>query len=92
MADAVPPARGMLDSSDDELEEDDIKSEVQQYLDEKFEVPDLQCMQPKYLLTYWKEKEKEWPNLCRMARQFLGAPASSAGVERLFSKCGRMPA
>ena len=25
-----------------------------------------------------------------MARQFLGRPAASAGVERMFSKAGRM--
>ena len=30
------------------------------------------------------------PHLARMARQWLGAPATSAGVERLFSKAGSM--
>ena len=30
------------------------------------------------------------PHLARMARQWLGCPATSAGVERLFSKAGRM--
>ena len=29
------------------------------------------------------------PALAKMARQFLGRPASSAGVERMFSKAGK---
>ena len=28
--------------------------------------------------------------LAKMARQFLGRPASSAGVERMFSKAGKL--
>ena len=30
------------------------------------------------------------PHLAKMARQFLGRPASSAGVERMFSKAGKL--
>ena len=33
--------------------------------------------------------EKLLPSLSRMARQFLGVPASSAAVERLFSGVGQ---
>ena len=33
--------------------------------------------------------EKRFPNLARMARQFLGCPASSASVERSFSVAGQ---
>jgi hypothetical protein len=30
------------------------------------------------------------PHLAKMARQFLGRPATSAGVERMLSDAGRM--
>jgi len=31
-----------------------------------------------------------WPALSKMVKQFLAAPASSAGVERVFSAAGKM--
>ena len=45
------------------------------------------------VLEWWKAKDcapKDGglPALAKMARQFLGRPASSAGVERMFSKAG----
>ena len=30
------------------------------------------------------------PHMAKMARQFLGRPAASAGVERMFSRAGRL--
>ena len=42
------------------------------------------------LLKYWKESEYKWPALAKMAKQYLAAPASSAGVERVFSTAGKM--
>lgn len=42
------------------------------------------------LLSWWKVHSTVFPNLSRMARQYLAFPASSAGVERLFSAAGRM--
>ena len=39
-------------------------------------------------LDWWKENAKKFPNLSVMARQYLGCPASSATVERLFSQVG----
>ena len=41
------------------------------------------------LLDFWRMHEKSFPNLARMARQFLGCPASSASVERIFSVAGQ---
>ena len=44
------------------------------------------------VLAWWKAKDHKdgMPSaLAKMARQFLGRPASSAGVERMFSKAGK---
>ena len=42
------------------------------------------------LLEWWKHREARWPKLARMVKQYLAAPASTAGVERVFSAAGRM--
>ena len=42
------------------------------------------------LLKWWKVKELSWPALSKMAKQYLAAPVSSAGVERVFSAAGKM--
>ena len=42
------------------------------------------------LLKWWKGREKEWPALAKMVKQYFAAPASSAGVERVFSAAGKM--
>ena len=34
---------------------------------------------------WWRENGHRFPSVARMARQFLGVPASTAGVERAFS-------
>ena len=36
-------------------------------------------------LTWWKENEKLFPNLARMARDYLAIPGTSASSERAFS-------
>ena len=43
------------------------------------------------LLVWWKLKETKWPTLAKLVKQHLAAPASSAGVERVFSS-GRQDA
>ena len=35
-------------------------------------------------------KEAKWPNLAKMVKQYFAAPASSAGVERVFSAAGKI--
>ena len=42
------------------------------------------------ILNWWKIHAHMFPNLSKMVRQYLAMPASSAGVERLFSAAGRM--
>jgi hypothetical protein len=42
------------------------------------------------ILLWWKDNASVIPNLSKMARQFLAAPASSASAERLFSGAGKM--
>eukprot|EP00873_Tetraselmis_striata_P013611 jgi/Tetstr1/433875/TSEL_023055.t1 len=42
------------------------------------------------LLAWWKARQTIFPHMSKMARQFHAFPATSAGVERLFSAAGRM--
>ncbi len=37
------------------------------------------------ILKWWRDNSSQFPNLAKMARQFLAAPASYASAERLFS-------
>jgi hypothetical protein len=40
------------------------------------------------VLSWWKDHMGTFPRLARVARQYLGIPASSATVERIFSRAG----
>ena len=40
------------------------------------------------VIEWWRRHQTVFPNLTRMARQYLATPATSAGVERLFSAAG----
>ena len=42
------------------------------------------------VLAWWRLNKTQFPILSKMARQFLAAPATSAGPERLFRLAGRM--
>ncbi len=37
------------------------------------------------LLDWWRTRSAMWPNLSRMATQLLALPATSGGVEIIFS-------
>ena len=52
------------------------------------ELPQLKCKTEQEAIDWWVEKTKRFPNLSAMARQYLGCPATSATVERLFSRVG----
>jgi hypothetical protein len=41
----------------------------------------------KDVLTWWKAHQGVYPNLSRMARDYLAIPGTSASSERLFSAC-----
>ena len=72
---------------DGEAEEDEtveIEDELKAYL----ELPQLKCKTEQEAIDWWVDKSKRFPNLAVMARQYLGCPATSATVERLFSRVG----
>jgi len=41
-------------------------------------------------LSWWKEHEKEFPQISVIAKNLLAVPATSVPAERLFSKAGRV--
>jgi hypothetical protein len=60
-----------------------VLSKVDQYLLEQ-SIDEDACP-----FAWWKEKEKDYPTLARMARVYLSLPCSSASSERVFS-CARL--
>ena len=75
---------GSSDSDSDGEQEAPAKDELQAYL----ELPQVKCATEQEALNWWRDHTDEFPNLAVMARQYLGCPASSAAVERLFSQVG----
>jgi len=54
-------------------------------------LPQIKYKTEKDAIDWWIAHEEEFPNVgyvAVMARQYLGCPASSAAVERLFSQVG----
>ncbi len=39
-------------------------------------------------LMWWKQHQQEFPDLSRMARQYLAVPATPASPDRFFSRVG----
>ena len=39
-------------------------------------------------LVWWQQNENRFSHIAKMARQYLGVPATSASVERVFSGVG----
>jgi hypothetical protein len=62
-----------------------LLDELEQYLADP-EEPSIDVK----VLAWWKAKESKWPALAKMVKQYFAAPASSAGVERVFSAAGNM--
>ena len=61
------------------------RDELEEYLAEPQE-EDLDMK----VLAWWQACEGRWPNLAKMVKQYFAAPASSGGVERVFSAAGKM--
>ena len=76
------------DSSDEEEEEVDKDEETKDELEAYLTLAQVKCATEKEALDWWRDHADEFPNLSVMARQYLGCPASSAAVERLFSQVG----
>ena len=51
-------------------------------------MPQIKMKTKRDASEWWQQHAKVFPNVAVMARQYLGCPASSAAVERLFSKVG----
>lgn len=62
-----------------------VRDELYQYLEDT-DVPN--CDED--ILKWWRAREAKWPALAKMVKQYFAAPASSAGVERVFSAAGKM--
>ena len=41
-------------------------------------------------LEWWKANQTQFPTLFPMAKSFLGCPATTAELERVFSKAGKL--
>ena len=42
------------------------------------------------VLSWWKEHKREFPNLAKLAKKYLSIQATSAPLERIFSKAGNI--
>lgn len=83
--------RSMFDlvefSSSAQLAGLDGRNEIEEYLQVNVKSENVD-MEQFSLLGFWRDNEIKFPILSRMARKFLGIPASSGSVERLFSIAG----
>ena len=68
-----------------EKEQSGPLDELEQYLADT-DVPDFDDD----VLKWWHARELKWPRLAKMVEQYFATPASSAGVERVFSAAGKM--
>ena len=76
---------GIYDDEDNDNSNDLSTNELDKYLDvNKVPIASKQT-QP---LIWWKEREKEFPALSKLAKKYLAIPATSVPSERLFSDAG----
>ncbi len=72
------------DTSTSSLEPDGKEAELYMSMPQV----DFNSLRDDEVLDWWRTHKSMFPNLGKMARQFLALPTSSAGVERLFSRSG----
>jgi len=89
--------RKISELEDDEDDEDDYRSitkttlpaegdtEFDQYLNAS-----ITSFAKEKTLDWWRKHQNIYPNLSRMVRDTLAVPATGAGVEREFSKSGKV--
>ena len=65
-------------------ESDDINREIDEYC------RTIRSSTFKCPLEFWKANHAKLPLLANLAKKYLGIPASSASVERMFSICGHI--
>ena len=68
------------ESSDEDV--DTIDNTIDEYL-KCLKLNTIKCP-----LEFWRTRQFKWPELAQIAKKYLGVPASSAAVERMFSICG----
>ena len=84
-----PPATLLLyDSDSSSTESQQQRSALTKQVDEYIETDTAPMAQNP--AKYWKDNQKKYPLLSRLAKDILGVPSSSAPVERLFSIAGKV--
>ena len=84
-------AASFFAGSDSEESEEEVEEEQQGEVDELaayLAVPQIKFKTERDATEWWQTHKQEFPNVAVMARQYLGCPATSATVERLFSQVG----
>jgi hypothetical protein len=79
--------KSIMDDDDESDDEGSVPAvhvdELEQYL--SYSTANLKKVDP---LLWWKENEYRFPTVALMARNYLGCPASTGGLERMFSSAG----
>ena len=81
-------AASFFQESDSESEAGEEAAAECDELEAYLALPQIKYKTERDATEWWQEHAKEFPNLSVMARQYLGCPATSAAVERLFSQVG----
>ena len=78
----------IMDSDTSGSESDHQDTQVKDELVDYLKLQQMKFKNDWGVLDWWRDNQSTYPNLAVMARQYLGCPATSAAVERLFSNVG----